>query len=92
MMKINPSDFAVLRTEILRIHSRSPASAGEYQRAGHSHKRFRWDLLHATGLRIGDGIGMQGDVNIYAYANDDHIDTALRAILGADYPSTESPK
>ncbi len=38
-------------------------------------KRLRWDLSYAAGLTpwICD--------NIYPYANDDHIDTALRNIM-----------
>ena len=32
-------------------------------------------------LKIGDGVGVKGDVDIYAYANDDHLDTALRHIV-----------
>jgi hypothetical protein len=43
--------------------------------------RYRWDLLNATGLKIGDGAGMPGDLNLYAYLNDDHIDSALRSIV-----------
>jgi hypothetical protein len=31
-----------------------------------------------SGLKIGDGKGMSGDIDLYAYMNDDHIDTALR--------------
>ena len=28
--------------------------------------RYRWDLVHASGLRFGDGRGMPGDLNLYA--------------------------
>jgi hypothetical protein len=37
-------------------------------------KRLRWDLLHAA--RMSQWLCD----NIYPYANDDHIDTALKAI------------
>lgn len=40
--------------------------------------RFRWDILWASKLKIGDGKGMSGDVNLYAYLNDNQIDTALK--------------
>jgi len=40
--------------------------------------RFRWDLLHASRIKIGDGRGMRGDVELYAYMNDAQIDTALK--------------
>jgi len=43
-------------------------------------KRVRWDCLHATKIKIGDGIGMDG-LPLYAYLHDDHIDTALRHIM-----------
>jgi len=38
-------------------------------------KRFRWDLFHAAG-----GTKFACDT-LYDYLNDDHIDTALRAIV-----------
>jgi len=41
-------------------------------------KRFRWDLLYASKIVIGDGVGIIGDVNLYQYMNDSHIDTALK--------------
>lgn len=41
-------------------------------------KRFRWDCFWASKIKIGDGIGIDGDINLYAYMNDDHIDTALK--------------
>ncbi len=43
--------------------------------------RYRWDLVHASGLRFGDGRGMPGDLNLYAYLNDKHIDAAHRSIV-----------
>lgn len=43
-------------------------------------KRLRWDCLHATKIKIGDGNGMSG-LPLYGYLNDDHIDTALKAIF-----------
>jgi hypothetical protein len=41
-------------------------------------RRFCFDLFFATGLRIGDGIGIDGDI-IGDY-NDDHLYTALKSI------------
>lgn len=40
-------------------------------------KRYRWDLFRAAGLTT-----FACDT-LYTYANDDHIDTALRHIIGA---------
>ncbi|MFT7261099.1 MAG: hypothetical protein ACI9MS_002973 [Glaciecola sp.] len=36
--------------------------------------------MEKSNIKIGDGIDIVGDVNIYAYANNTHIDTALRNI------------
>lgn len=43
-----------------------------YKNSGLSDKRLRWDALRQAGL-----ITWACD-NLYSYANDDHIDTALR--------------
>lgn len=43
-----------------------------YKNSGLSDKRFHWDMLRQAGL-----ITWICD-NVYSYANDDHIDTALR--------------
>lgn len=43
-------------------------------------KRIRWDCFHATGIKIGDGIGQDG-LPLYAYLDDRHIDTALKHIM-----------
>ena len=45
-------------------------------RAKDVEKRLRWDLLFAT-----PGMSRWICDNIYPYANDDHIDTALRRIM-----------
>jgi hypothetical protein len=58
-------------------------------------KRLRWDLLHASRLRIGDGKGMSGDIALYAYMDDTHIDTALRQYMadrGLDKLTKEAAK
>ncbi len=44
-------------------------------------KRFRWDCFWASKIRIGDGVGIHGDINLYSYMNDEHIDTALKAYI-----------
>lgn len=41
-------------------------------------ERFRWDLLYNSGIRIGDGKGMSGDIELYSYMNDNHIDSVLK--------------
>ena len=44
-------------------------------------KRYRWDLLYRSRIKIGDGVGIQGDVNLYSYMDDNHIDSALRSFI-----------
>lgn len=43
-------------------------------------KRLRWDCLHATKIKLGDGRGCSG-LPVYAYLHDAHIDTALKQIM-----------
>jgi len=84
-MKIKPEDFAVLKAAVEKVVADRPGLDRVYKESGMTHMRYRWDSLYRTKLKIGDGVGVQGDLNLYAYMNDDHIDTALRAILGSDY-------
>jgi len=72
-MKMHAHDFAALRTAIEATPDKSEA----YKRAGLSHMRFRWDALHASGYPL---------TPLYGYLHDSHVDTALRTIMGADYP------
>jgi hypothetical protein len=46
-----------------------------YKAAGHSDKRYQWDLARHAGL-----IPYFCDV-LYAYLNDDHINTALKRLV-----------
>ena len=48
----------------------------QYKRAGLSAMRWRWDVARIAGLIP------FFCTDIYKYANDEHIDTALRHILG----------
>lgn len=87
-LKIKPEDFAVLKEAVEKVVRNCPNAAEKYREAGLTHKRYRWDVLHASGLKVfGDGMGMPGDLTLYSYMNDEHIDSALRAILGSDYPA-----
>lgn len=80
-MKIKPEHYEVLREAITATASHPAAQGCEkrYQELGRTPMRLRWDLLYASKLKIGDGVGMDG-LPLYAYMNDDHIDTALRNI------------
>ncbi len=80
MMKITPEDYAVLEDAVKRTIARTGLTLDNYTSLGLTAKRYRWDMLEQTKIKIGDGTDIIGDVNIYAYANDNHIDTALRKI------------
>jgi hypothetical protein len=73
-MKIKREHVDYIRTAICR-DSKAP-TLDEYKTNGLSEKRWRWDLTYRAGLTkwICD--------NIYPYANDEHLDTALRHITG----------
>jgi hypothetical protein len=79
-MKIKQSDYELLKTHV--EGSRVYPMLLEYREAGLSDMRYRWDCLYSSGLTIGDGVGMPGDIDLYAYMDDTHIDTALRKITG----------
>ena len=74
-MKITPKDYAILERAIRPMMPLVNST-------GVTSMRWRWDCLYRSGITIGDGIGTHGEVNLYAYMNDDHIDTALRHITG----------
>jgi len=79
-LKITPEDYAILESAIKCTIARTGLSLDNYTSLGLTAKRYRWDMLEKSGINIGDGINIDGDVNIYAYANKNHIDTALRKI------------
>jgi hypothetical protein len=71
-MKITIEHYEHIALALDSIQPRIIAAIPEYKKAGLSNERLRWDCIRATGL-----IPWLCD-NIYSYANDDHIDTALR--------------
>ncbi len=79
-MKITPEDYAILEGAVKRTIARTGLTLDNYTSLGLTAKRYRWDMLEQSQIKIGDGANIAGDVNIYAYANDNHIDTALRKI------------
>jgi hypothetical protein len=73
VMKINAIDYARLKEALQTgMRSRPDVKLSDYLTAGMTERRFAWDMLHVSKFSF------QG---IYAYANDSHIDTALRSIL-----------
>jgi hypothetical protein len=75
-MKIKPEHYAYMRDAMARVlKDNQGISAASYAAQGLTDRRFRWDLFWAAKLSqwVSD--------NVYKYANDAHLDTALRAIV-----------
>lgn len=99
-MKMRPEHFAELAAAI-NPHDTAERRA-QYRARNFRHadrcrdvnKRYRWDLMYASGIKIGDGKGMSG-LPLYEYLDDDQIDTALRRIvpdLQDDFSDVKKPK
>ena len=73
MVKIQPEHLAHLRQALAKHDTEFHRS--RYKAAGLSDMRYRWDLARHAGL-----ITYFCDV-LYAYMNDNHIDTALRRLV-----------
>jgi hypothetical protein len=54
-----------------------------YRTSGLTPRRYRWDLTYSKEARAHD-LSNWLCKNIYPYANDEHLDTALRAIICDD--------
>jgi hypothetical protein len=80
-MKITPEHYEFMRSAMAQVPADKVAAHREAlkndPRVRDLNMRLRWDVLHATvpSKWICD--------NIYPYANDTHIDTALKRIMGA---------
>jgi hypothetical protein len=74
-MKIKPEHYATLRDRMAAIPRDTIAAHHDALGDKATPKRMRWDILWATKSSrwICD--------NIYPYANDVHLDTALRSIM-----------
>ena len=79
-MKMPRDIFNELETNIQRVLHAHPGAESKYKDAGLPHERFRWDTFWAS---------KPGDKHFRACQthslNDNHVDTALRRILGKDY-------
>jgi hypothetical protein len=71
-MKITVEHYAHIARALNEIKPLILQARAAYKNSGLSDKRFQWDMLRQANL-----IAWVCD-NIYPYANDDHIDTALR--------------
>lgn len=77
-MKLKPEHVEHMRAAIAALPEFSRITQAAYRSAGLSMKRWRWDLARAAGLIP----YMCSD--LYPYANDDHIDAALRVITATE--------
>lgn len=86
-LRIRPRDLQTLRDAVVPEDTqerRDAYSSGNFTQATRCKDwdlRYRWDLLRASRLRLGGGMLAKGDLNLYAYLNDRHIDAALRSIV-----------
>ena len=84
-MKIQPQDLQVLKVKLLPFindHTIKAYETGNFSNSASVkdlQKRFCFDLLYASRVKIGDGIGIMGDINLYSYMNDEHIYTAIKS-------------
>lgn len=77
-MKITAEDYQYLKQKIEPLRSQFPAALEAYKanpKIKDAHKALRWQALHAAGLTPWVCTAL------YGYLNDDHIDTALRAVM-----------
>ena len=82
-MKLKPEHVEYMRRAIL--DNPYAPTLPDYLARGLTEKRWRWDLLLLQGRTREERAAMSQWIcdNVYPYANDDNIDTALRHILGA---------
>lgn len=73
-MKILPKHLEFMKQAITPILESKPDAWREYRELGRSAARFNWDIARSAGLMpfICD--------TLYVYANDSHIEAALRKI------------
>ena len=82
-MKITNEHYQVIKQALAELpkdkvleHAQNVKNAGKFKDFG---LRMRWDLLWASKIGKGDNSFMMD--TIYPYANDEHIDTALKTAV-----------
>ena len=73
-MKIKPEHYDTIREAVNTAKAEYPSITAQYEAGEISAKRYRWDLCYAG--RLTPWLCE----NVYPYANDSHIDTALRRV------------
>jgi hypothetical protein len=79
-MKMRPEHFALLKSECEAVLRARPTMRQSYLDKGRSLQRLRWDVVGAIRIDGDTGIKWVCDT-LYPYLNDDHINTALKAII-----------
>ena len=85
-MKFTKEHTAILKVGIDKVLNNNPKIVEAYENGAFQRSesvknlqtRFCFDLFHASGVKIGDGIGTQGD--IVGDYQDTHILTALKTV------------
>lgn len=81
-MKITPEDYQELKTLLAPFVSKLAAHREilkQDKRVKDLEMRLRWDLYSAAVPSTSEGYDWQR--RVYTYANDEHIDTALRRAM-----------
>ena len=82
-MKISAPSYAILHDAIAKAKTQVTFSLESYLEQGLTPKRYRWDLLWYSTARLLPQHWVCDVLYNKEDLNDDHIDTALRAITGA---------
>jgi hypothetical protein len=80
-LKITSTDLGTLRVNLAQVLDSHPKALDQYRGLDRSHESFRWDLFNLC-----DTVFKR---DLYEYLHDNHIDSALRSILGTTYESTK---
>jgi hypothetical protein len=78
-MKITPEHLEILKARV--AHHDTPERRSVAIKANHSDKRYRWDLTYVDNSNEEKSATRFICDVLYKYANDVHIDTALRQIV-----------
>ena len=87
-MKIQPDHLQILATAINKVKEKHPEATLQYYIDNQIGKdcamRWRWDLFYAAQKFMPDSFlkgGVGGQLILYSYMNDTHIDSALKYLL-----------
>lgn len=80
MAKIKGADLELLAARVKA--ALEPFNAVDLERtySQESQTRFRVDMFYVSKVRVGDGVGMTGDI-VVPGCTDAHIETAMKSVL-----------